>query len=190
MLRDLVLKNRSYRRFHEEHEISGEILLELVDLARLSPSAANQQQLRFYLSNNPEINEFIFSCCSWAGYILDWSGPKQGERPSAYIVIMGNALFSHHLMIDLGIAAQSILLGAAEKELGGCCIASVEKDLLHETLEFPEDLEILLVIALGKPLEKVVLDTMSEKDEDIRYWRDKEGIHHVPKRSLDDIIVE
>jgi nitroreductase len=188
MLRDLILKNRSYRRFYEDEKISRDTLLELVDLARLSPSAANQQQLRYYLSNDPENNEFIFSCCSWAGYILDWNGPKKGERPSAYIVIMGNTLFSHHVSIDLGIACQSILLGATEKGLGGCPIASVQKDKLHAEMEFPEDLEILLVIALGKPLEKVIIDPMPEGD-DVRYWRDNEGVHHVPKKSLEEIII-
>ncbi len=189
MLKDLVLKNRSYRRFYEDEEITRETLLELVDLARLSPSAANQQQLRYYLSNEQETNDFIFSCCSWAGYILDWSGPKKGERPSAYIVILGNTLFSHHVSIDLGIASQSILLGAVEKGLGGCCIASLQHDKLQMGMEFPEDLEVLLVIALGKPLEKVIIDPMPDGD-DIRYWRDKEGVHHVPKKSLNEIIIE
>ncbi|HNX00408.1 MAG TPA: nitroreductase family protein [Candidatus Cloacimonadota bacterium] len=188
-LRDMILKNRSYRRFEQSEEISKDTLLELVDLARLSPSAANQQQLRFYLSNDPELNDFIYSCCSWAGYLLDWNGPKEGERPSAYIIILGNTLFSHHVSIDLGIASQSILLGAVEKGLGGCCIASVQKDKLTAAIEFPEDLEILLVIALGKPKEKVIIEPMSDPD-DVRYWRDKNGDHHVPKRSLNEIIIK
>lgn len=188
-LRDLILKNRSYRRFDENADLKKSDLIDLVDLARLSPSAANQQQLRFYISDDREMNDFIFSCCSWAGYLLDWDGPKPGERPVAYIIILGNTLFSHHVSIDLGIASQSILLGAVEKGFGGCCIASVQKDKLHAAMEFPEDLEILLVIALGKPKEKIVIEPMPE-NEDIRYWRDDKGVHHVPKRSLEEILIK
>jgi nitroreductase len=189
MLRDLILKNRSYRRFQEDFPISIDTLKELVDLARLSPSAANQQQLRYFLCSDAPTNEAIFSCCSWAGYLLDWKGPKEGERPSAYIIVLGNTLFSHHVNIDLGIASQSILLGAVEKELGGCCIASVQKDKLHACLDFPEDLDILLVIAIGKPIETIVLDEINDEDDDIRYWRDANDVHHVPKRKLEDIIL-
>ncbi len=186
MLYDLVLKNRSYRRFDESVKISEESLLELINLARLSSSAANRQTLKFRLVTSPDECEKVFSLTSWAGYIKD-GAPKKGERPSAYIVILNdNSLFSNNA-IDTGIASEAILLGACEKGLGGCMIASFKASPLIEALSIPESLEPKLVIALGKPVETVVIEDM--KDNDVKYWRDDDKVHHVPKRSLDELIV-
>jgi nitroreductase len=188
MIRDLVIKNRSYRRFYQEVQIERETLKELVDLARLSASAANLQPLKYILSNEPEKNALIFSCLRWASYLKDWRGPAEGERPSAYIIILGDTSISPGFLCDHGIAAQSILLGATEKGLGGCMLAAVQRTKLKKLLKIPEHYEILLVLALGKPKEKVVLEKLGP-DGDIKYWRDKDEVHHVPKRKLDDIIV-
>ncbi|MCK4662348.1 MAG: nitroreductase family protein [Bacteroidales bacterium] len=188
MLFDIIKKNRSYRRFYENHKIEYKILKELVELARLSPSARNLQPLKFYLSCTKDINEKIFPTLGWAGYLKNWDGPKEGERPSAYIIILADISISKNVKWDDGIAAQSILLGAVEKELGGCMIGSVKRDELKSKLNIPGYFEILLVIALGKPKEKVVIDTISENGS-IYYWRDKEQVHHVPKRKLDELIV-
>lgn len=187
-LRDLILKNRSYRRFYEDHEISLETLHELVDLARLSPSGGNHQPLKYKLSNDAETNKIIFPCLAWAGYLTDWPGPPEGERPSAYIIILEDGTIKKEVKNDQGIASQSILLGAAEVGLGGCIIGSIKKERLRETLQIPAHLEILLVIALGKPKETVVLEKISP-DGNIKYWRDESGVHHVPKRGLNDIIL-
>ena len=187
-IRELVAKNRSYRRFYEDVPIERKTLRELVDLARLSASAANSQPLRYILSNDPEKNALIFSNLAWAMYLKDWLGPGAGERPSAYIVILEDTKLSHPLRCDHGIAAQSILLGATEKGLGGCIIGAIKKRELHDALKIPARYEILLVLALGKPKEKVVIEAVGP-DGDIKYWRDAEGTHHVPKRSLDDIII-
>jgi nitroreductase len=188
MIRDLVIKNRSYRRFHQEVPVTRETLRELVDLARLSASAANLQPLKYILSCEPERNALIFSCLRWAGYLKDWRGPAEGERPSAYIIILGDTSISPAFLCDHGIAAQSILLGATEKGLGGCILAAVQRTKLAKLLQIPEHYEILLVLALGKPKEKVTLETLGP-DGDIKYWRDKDEVHHVPKRALDDIIL-
>jgi len=188
MLRDLILKNRSYRRFYQDYAVGFETLKELVDLARLSASAANMQPLKYILSSDPTRNASIFPHLAWARYLKDWSGPREGERPSAYIIILGDRQVSHSFGCDHGIAAQSILLGAAEKGLGGCILGSVDKVGLRETMGIPEQYEILLALAIGKPGETVVVETVGP-DGDIKYWRDSEGIHHVPKRPLDDIIV-
>ncbi len=186
MLYDLVLKNRSYRRFDESVKISDATLGELCNLARLSSSAANRQTLKFRLVTSPDECEKVFRNTAWAGYIKD-GAPKVGERPTAYIVILNdNSLFKNNA-IDVGIAAEVILLGASEKELGGCMIASFKASPLKEALSLPEHLEPELVIALGKPVETIVIEDM--KDGDVKYWRDDENIHHVPKRSLDEIIV-
>jgi len=183
MLKSLIKKNRSYRRFYQEHNIPFKTLKELVDLARLSPSGGNLQLLKFFLSNKPENNKLIFPHLKWAGYLKDWNGPKEGERPSAYVIILGNMNMKKVIEYDAGIAAQSILLGAVEKGLGGCIIGSIQKNELHKILRLPGNFMILLTIALGKPKEKVVIEPV--KENNIRYWRDSKNIHHVPKRSLD-----
>ena len=188
MIRDLIIRNRSYRRFYQEVAIERETLVELVDLARLSASAANMQPLKYILSCDPQKNALIFPHLAWAGYLKDWPGPGEGERPSAYIIILGDTEITQSFGCDHGIAAQSILLGATEKGLGGCIIAAVRRQELQKVLEIPPRYEILLVLALGKPKETVVIETVGTNG-DVKYWRDSEGIHHVPKRLLDDIII-
>lgn len=187
MLKSLIEKNRSYRRFHQEHNIPFEILKELINLARLSPSGGNLQPLKFFLSNTPENNKLIFPHLKWAGYLKGWNGPEEGERPSAYIIILGNFNYNKIIEYDAGIAAQSILLGAVEKGFGGCIVGSIQRKELHKILNLPDDFRILLIIALGKPKEKVIIESV--KENNIEYWRDSNGIHHVPKRSLDELII-
>jgi nitroreductase len=188
MIRDLIVKNRSYRRFHEEVDITLETLKELVDLARLSASAKNSQPLKYVLSCDRRKNSLIFPNLVWARFLTDWPGPADGERPSAYIVVLGDTEVSRFWDYDAGIAAQSMLLGATEKGLGGCMIANINREGLRKTLEIPPRFEILLVLALGKPKEKVVIETVGPGG-DTRYWRDGEEVHHVPKRPLDEIII-
>ena len=188
MMKDLIAKNRSYRRFHQEAAIDLRTLRELVDLARLSASAANLQPLKYILCRDPDVNDRVFAHLRWAAYLKDWPGPAEGERPSAYIIMLGDSQISKNVGCDHGIAAQSILLGAIEKGLGGCMIASIDRDGLRQALHIPERYEIVLVLAIGKPKETIVLDTVGPAG-DIRYWRDEQGVHHVPKRSLDEIIL-
>jgi len=187
-MRELLLTNRSYRRFYQEVDIKLETLRELVELARLSASAMNLQPLKYILSCEPQKNSLIFAHLGWAGYLKDWPGPCEGERPSAYIVMLGDTEISRSFGCDHGIAAQSILLGAAEKGLGGCMIGNIRKEELRRALEIPPRYEMLLVLALGKPRETVVIETV-EPGGDIKYWRDSNGVHHVPKRPLADLII-
>jgi nitroreductase len=189
MIRELIMKNRSYRRFYQDIPIERETLKELVDLARCSASGSNRQPLKYILSCTPDRNALVFSTLVWAAALPDWHGPLDRERPSGYIVLLGDTEISKSFGVDHGIAAQSILLGAAEKGLGGCMLASVKRDELRKALDVPEQYEILLVLALGKPKENVVLETL-EPGGDFRYWRDEDKVHHVPKRRLEDIIVE
>jgi nitroreductase len=189
MLKDLILQNRSYRRFYQNIIPDESTLLELVDGARLSPSAGNKQPLKYLLSFTPERNVSIFPCLSWAAYLKDWLGPSEGERPTAYIVILGDTRITGNFYCDHGIAAQSILLGAVERKLGGCIIASINKEKLRQVLKISDHLEILLVIALGKPREKIQLESLPA-DGNIAYWRDGQQVHHVPKRALQDIIIK
>jgi nitroreductase len=185
---DLIKDNRSCRRFYQNHSVTLETLKELVNLGRLSASGANLQPLKYILSCDPSKNAQIFSCLAWAGYLKDWAGPEEGERPSAYVVMLGDKRISEAAGCDHGIAAQSILLGAREKGLGGCMLGSINREALRDILAIPSHCKILLVLAIGKPKEKVVIETVGS-DGSIRYWRDAEEVHHVPKRKLDDIII-
>ncbi|MBN2165368.1 MAG: nitroreductase family protein [Marinilabiliaceae bacterium] len=187
MIKDLIRNNRSYRRFYQNEKIDKSTLAELVDLARLSPSARNAQTLKYFLSADEETNMKIFPNLSWAGYLTEWNGPEEGEHPSAYIILLNDTTISTNYFCDDGIASQSILLGAVEKGLGGCIIASINRMGLQNNLEIPGQYHIVHVIALGKPKEKIVIEEM--ENNDFKYWRDSNQIHHVPKRKLDDIII-
>ena len=187
MISDLIKKNRSYRRFYQDVTIPENDLLDMVENARLTPSGRNAQTLRYVLSNNPEMNNLIFPSLAWAGYLKDWGGPKEGERPSAYIVILNDNRISENYFCDHGIVSLAILLTAVAKGYGGCIVAAVNHTKLRESLNIPEHYSIVQVIALGKPAETVVIESMV--DGDFKYWRDTQEIHHVPKRSLNDIII-
>ncbi len=184
----LVRMSRSYRRFDEAYHIDGDILRELVDLARFSPTGNNMQPLKFWLSNSAEMNARIFPHLGWAGSLPNWHGPQEGERPSAYIIILGDREIQLTYGVDHGIAAQSIMLGAAEKGLGGCMIGSIKRKALAADLAIPDRFQILLVLALGKPEETVVTESFDQAGQ-IKYYRDEDDVHHVPKRSLDELIV-
>lgn len=189
MILDLVRKSRSYRRFYEEKEITIEQLKQLVDLARLSPSGANRQPLKYVICASKEKNQEIFDTLAWAGYLKDWDGPVEGERPSAYIIMLRDKSISKTISVDEGICAQSIFLGASDMGFGGCFIGAVNKVQLAKVLELDEKYEIALVIALGYPKEEVVLEELNVEG-DIKYYRDENDVHHVPKRSLEDIIID
>lgn len=189
MLLEMVKKTRSYRRFDQQFEITKETLRELVNLTRFGASGGNLQPLRYLLACTPEKNATIFPHLVWAAYLKDWPGPVAGERPGAYIVILGDTGLAKNFHCDQGIAAQTMMLGATEKGLGGCIFGTIHRDNLRQALAIPAQYQILWVIALGKPIEKVVLETVGA-DGNIKYWRDSDGVHHVPKRSLDQLILE
>jgi len=186
---EIILKNRSYRRFYEDYEITMDVLRKLVGYARVSASSGNIQALKFCLSADRIKNDIIFRHLLWAFYLKDWDGPEKGERPSAYIVILGDTDIHATIDIDVGIAAQSILLGATSMGLGGCMFGSINRVDLRKEFHIPRKFQIPLIVALGKPREKVIIEEVSP-DGHIEYWRDEEMIHHVPKRSLDELIID
>ena len=188
MIKDLVRKTRSVRRFFQEVTVDKETLRELVDLGRLSASGMNKQPLKYMLFCDAESNALIFTQLGWARLLKDWQGPAEGERPAAYVIILGDKEISEEFGLDHGIAAQSIMLGVTEKGLGGCMIRSIHRDALRQALSIPERYEILMVLALGKAREKVVIELLGP-DGDTKYWRDDQRVHHVPKRSLDEVII-
>ncbi|PID91225.1 MAG: nitroreductase [Bacteroidetes bacterium] len=186
-LKELIAKNRSYRRFDQNEVFPMRVLKEMVEAARLSASASNLQPLRYMLFNTAEDCARIFPFVAWAGYMKDWPGPAEGERPTAYIVQLCDLDLTEDWWCDDGIAAQSMLLTAVEAGYGGCIIGSVQRMKLRDELDIPDRYKIIQVLALGKPAEEVVIDEM--KDGDVKYWRDEQGLHHVPKRSMDSLII-
>jgi nitroreductase len=187
-LADLILHTRSIRRFRESAPVSLETLCELVDLARLAPSAGNKQPFKYALSASRKVNAMIFPHLRWAAYLQQWDGPVEGERPSAYIVICRDIAISNALNSDQGFAVQNILLGATARGLGGCVIASFVREKIREVLQIHEALDPIWVIALGVPVETVVVEPLGPEG-DIRYWRDAANVHHVPKRPLESILL-
>lgn len=188
-LSEIVKKNRSYRRYIQSEKMDRETLTELVELARYSASGGNIQPLRFILSSDEEKNAKIFSCLKWAMMLKDWHGPAEGERPSAYIVIVRDINLNTPNNLDSGIMAQSILLGAVERGYGGCMFGAVNKPVLSDLLGIDkEKFEIALVVALGKPGEEIIIDDI-EDGQDTRYYRDQNDVHHVPKIKLKDLII-
>lgn len=186
MMKELVRKNRSYRRYYQHRKISEDTLKELVDLARLTPSGANKQPIRYVLSCTDALNSKIYESLRWAGYYTDWDGPAEGERPSAYIILVApKGVNAHH---DEGIIGQTILLSAVEMGMGGCFIGNIDRPKLQQDIALPETYEIRLVLALGYPKEDVVIDEIT-KDMDIKYYRDEQMVHHVPKIKLEDVIL-
>jgi nitroreductase len=190
MIRGIVEKNRSYRKFREDAEVSQETLKELVNLARLSGCGMNMQSLRYMLITVKADREKVYPYIKWAAFLKDWGGPKEGQRPSAFILLLKDTgKNSFVVQTDMGIACQSILLGAVEKGLGGCIIGALDKDKLRDAFSIREDLELQYVIAIGKPDQNVIIDEI-ELGQDTKYWVDKDGNHHVPKIRLEDIIIE
>ncbi|MHC1629512.1 MAG: nitroreductase family protein [Methanoculleaceae archaeon] len=184
----LVKGSRSIRRFREDERIGIQILEELVDTARFCPSAGNRQPVRYILTTDPEKMKEIYPCLVWAMDLPDFDGPAEGERPVAAITLVTECGLSIDPCYDIGIAAQTILLAAASRGIGGCILGSLDRQALSRIFQLPENLEIRLLIALGVPAERVVLEEVGP-DGDTRYWRDDEDVHHVPKRSLDEVII-
>lgn len=184
--KELLLKNRSYRRFNQAEKIPTSDLKEWLANIRLTPSPANLQPLKFILVNREDQNRQLFPLLKWAAYLRDWPGPAEGERPSAYIVILGNRNLSRFVDLDYGIALQTLLLSAVEKGWGGCAVASCDKNAIRRLFSVDPELEIAMVLALGRPVEKVAIEEVEAGD--IKYWRDENRVHHVPKRSLDELI--
>ena len=194
MIRDLILKNRSTRKYYQEVAVSRETLMELIDLARLSASGGNRQLLKYYLSCEPEKNNIIFTYIGLRGSPTEpsFGNPPEGERPSAYIIILNDTGLGPHgvMKVDHAIAAQSILLGATEKGLGGCIVGRIKRKELQKALNIPEHYEILLVLTIGKPKETFVIETFGPNTIDSRGWWDEQGVRHIPKRTLEEIIIE
>lgn len=186
---ELVRRCRSYRRFDEATPIPREALIGLVDLARQTASGANRQPLRYRVVTDEGERDTVFAQLKWAGALSDWDGPEPGERPTGYIVVC-DAGGGATTAVDEGIAAQTILLGAVDAGFGGCMLHAFNRAGIARALRLPDTVRPLMVIAHGKPVETVRLEPLSvSPDGATAYWRDAAGVHHVPKRSLEDVLL-
>ncbi len=191
MLKDLVLKNRSYRGFDESRKITREELLELVDFARLCPSSVNKQPFKYRLVYDDIEVVALRKIVKWARGLPDLIIPHEGMHPTAFIVICLDKSFGETIeryQKDVGIVAQTMLLAAVEKDLGGCMIGNYSQVAVQEALKLSDTTPALLVVALGKPMEEVVLTEVS-LGESVAYYRDENDVHYVPKRKLEDVIL-
>lgn len=186
-VREIVAAARSCRRFREDVAVPVGTLRDIVDAARLVPSSVNLQPLRYAVSVSREMNNRIFPLLGWAGLLPDWPGPVVGERPPAYIIIGGEKK-NPHLRVDLGIACQTIFLLLTEAGLAGCMIGNMNAAAVHALVGFPDDIDALLVLAVGHAAERIIVDDMSPGGK-TAYYRDADGAHHVPKRSLSEVLV-
>ena len=186
MMRELVRRARTIRRFVEADRIGTATLRELVDLARLTPCGANLQRLRYRIVSDPQDCAAVFPCLAWAGFLKEWDGPAEGERPTGYIVMLSTGDGS--ATADTGIAAQTIQLAAAELGYGACMIGSLQRDSIKQRLQLPPDCHVNLVIALGRPAERVVIEEVPA-GADLKYYRTPDQVHHVPKLRLENVLV-
>lgn len=184
---DIVLKNRSYRAFDERRPVTRSELEYLVSLARVTPSAVNWQPLKYFLSCDAQTNERILPLTAWAGLLKDVKLPPEGRCPTAYIVICVDQRIAKNADKDVGIAAQTMLLGAVDMGLGGCMIGAFDPAKIHAALGLEEYLAPSLIIALGKPSERV--EIVDIQGGETAYYRDEKGGHFVPKRTMDELIV-
>lgn len=191
MIKDLVVKSRSYRVFDESHKLGKQDLVDLIELARFSPCGKNGQYLRFIPIYKEEILKEIYPSLVWAGYLKDWDGPVEGERPTGIIVIVSKegSLTDPLLACDMGIAGQSIMLGAVEKNLGGCMIRALNRKKIAEVLNLSDDYIVHMALAIGKPSQEVIIEDINE-GEDIKYWMDEDKTHHVPKIILEQLVID
>lgn len=192
MLKDIARTCRSYRRFDQAVQIPEEMLMDWVDTARCTASSCNNQPLRYKIISTPEACAEIFPHTAWAGALPDWAGPEEGERPTAYIVLIANTADSVNDIFtarDEGIAAQTIMLAATEAGFGGCMIGSFGKASVTKICGVDgENLRVDLILALGKPVEQVVL-VEPDEEHGLHYYRDDQQVHYVPKRPLDSILL-
>ncbi|BCS86991.1 nitroreductase family protein [Pseudodesulfovibrio sediminis] len=187
-LRELMELNRTRRKFDQSQPIDVGTLEALVELTRFMPSGMNKQPLKYIVTTEPDQCDAIFPLLGWAGYLPDWKGPDKGEQPTGYIIMMLDTAIADSPGCDHGIACQSIMLGAVEQGLGGCIIATVNRKKLARIFDLDDRFEILMVLALGVPAQEVVIEPLPS-DGDIKYWSGENGRHHVPKRSLDELLI-
>ncbi len=191
MFRDIVLKNRSYRGFNQERKITKEELIDLVDIARFAPSSVNLQPLKYRVVFEESEMVELRPLLNWAKALTELKLPHEGMQPTGAIIICLDEKITTEaarVQKDIGIVAQTMLLGSIEKGLGGCMIGNFVPSKVSACVGLPEHLKPQLVIAFGEPKEEIVLTEVSE-GESITYYRDENDVHYVPKKKLEDVLI-
>jgi len=184
MIFEKIVERRTVRKYTKE-PVPKDVLVKCVEAARLSPSGMNRQPLKYIIVNDDKLLAKVFSTTSWAGYLPNY-GPSEEEMPQAYIIVLLDKEIRKNYGHDAGIAAMSISMVAYEKGLGSCILGAIDRSHLRKILNIPDSLDIVLAVALGYPAESPIVDKV--KNEDIKYWLDNNGVLHVPKRELKDIV--
>ena len=182
---ELIVKRRTIRRF-KQVRISEQLLTELVNAGRLAPSGSNLQPLEFIVIHKKDLLNRVFSTLRWAGYIAPAGDPPVGKQPMAYIIVLINTEIKKEKgNVDAAAAIENMILAAMEREVGSCWLGSINRDEVRNIFDIPLNYEIDSVLALGYPDESPVIE---DAKDSIKYWKDKNGMLHVPKRKLNDII--
>lgn len=184
MIYEKIVERRTIRKYTKE-AVPKDVLVKCVEAARLSPSGMNRQPLKYIIVNDDKLLVEVFSTTSWAGYLPDY-GPSEEEMPQAYIVVLLDKEIRKNYGHDAGIAAMGISMVAYEKGLGSCILGAIDRSQLKKILNIPDSLDVVLAVALGYPAESPIVDKV--KSEDIKYWLDNNGVLHIPKRELKDIV--
>ena len=191
MFLDLVKQACSHRGFRQDRKVTRQELEHLVECARFTPAARNDQVLKYYLAEKPETVAAIQPLTKWAGALAELHLPRKGAEPVAYIVICLDGSLAENpapYQRDVGIVAQTMLLAAAEMGLNGCMIGSFAAGELREKLDLPEAIKPQLLLALGEGTDRIVMTDVGE-DGSTTYYRDAEDTHYVPKRTLEQLIL-
>lgn len=186
-LAELLRANRSYRRFDQNISIPKTELYQWVSNLRYTNSSRNIQPLKYKIVTEAEQCAQIFKHLKWAGYLRDWDGPNEGERPTAYVIQMLDSTLSKSSRYDEGLHLSALGLQATEAGYGGCIIAAFDTNAIGALLQLPEHLKPITIMALGKPIEKIVIEAL--EDGDVTYYRTEDQTHHVPKRSPEEFII-
>lgn len=182
---ELILKRRTIRRFKPE-QVTEELLNKLVNAGRLAPSGANLQPLEFIVVNNSELVNKVFPSLKWAGYIAPAGNPPEGKRPTAYVIVLINTeIRSQGGEVDAAAAIENMILAALEDGVGSCWLGAIDRDKLRTLFNIPQNYRVDSVLALGYPDESPVLEEVTDS---IKYWKDENGVLHVPKRKLSDVV--
>lgn len=185
---EAIMNRRTIRKFTDE-KISRKLLTRLVDCARMAAYGANMQPLKFAILDRDELLEKIFPCTKWAGY-LDDGAPKTKERPAAYIAVLGDKALrpSGSFEVEAGAAVTTMMLAAQEMDLASCWLGAIKREEICALLGLPEQFQVVYLLALGYPNQES--NACEMQNGDVKYYEDSEGVIHVPKRSLEEVLVE
>jgi nitroreductase len=185
-IEEIIYKRRTIRRF-KQISIPTEILKKLIDLARVAPAATNVQCIEYIIVNSPEMAKKMFPLVRWASSLpKEQRDPESSREPIAYIIVLVNTnIKKSYYEFDIGAAVENILLGAVKYGLGCCWMGSINSGKIRTLLKIPDYYQITHVISLGYPDEESFMEPYKDS---YKYWKDENGVMHVPKRTLDDIL--